>query len=59
LLKLRLAHLAFHLKEQLAQAQQIVFPFLIFPVFVPEKADVLLVQEGAVGDNFAHGGRFS
>jgi hypothetical protein len=28
-------------------------------VFVPEQAHVLLAQQGAVGDNFAHGWRFS
>jgi len=55
LLDLRLAHLAFHLKQQLAQPHQVVFPFLVFPVFVAEKAHVLLAQQGAVGDDFAHG----
>jgi hypothetical protein len=59
LLDFRLAHLAFDLEQQFAQMRQIVFPFLVVPVFVPEKVNVLLAQQGAVGDDFAHGAQFS
>ena len=55
LLELGVAHLGLDLKEQLAQTQEVVFPFPVFPVLVPEIALLLLADQGGVGDDFAHG----
>lgn len=54
LLDLGLAHLRFHLEQEFPQAQQIIIPFAVFPDFVPQKVELLLSGQGAVGDDFAH-----
>jgi hypothetical protein len=51
---LGLAHLAFDLKQEPAEALEIVFPFGVFPPFVLQEVEVLGFGQLAKGNDFTH-----